>query len=289
MNSNITADIQKDRNDLNKVKEQLAKIEIQAKKSSLNLSKSTQLIDEIKIKHPEYRNYYTIDISQLSDELKILDSNIDTLKADIQKQMNIEELYSKKLEEILNQKPHKYQDSYLKIKELVDISKRLSSSFKLYSDFLEDMKLNKKPIPEKKVSLENNSSVAWTSTPYGEYCEAVSRYFAQKIQRFNYIDHEIKPKSIDIVLNEVVSEDGSIIKFDDISTGQGISLYLQTLVKMANSDSRKVIALFDEVATMDSTSMEPILEVLRELNKSGKLMLAIFVKMDDSFGFKNLE
>ena len=282
-------DIQKDRNDLNRVKEQLTKIETLAKKSSLNLLRSTQLIDEIKLKNPEYKNYYTIDGSQLADELKMLDSNIESLKADIQKQTNLEELYSKKLEEILNQKPHKYQDSYLKIKELVDIAKGLSTSFSSYNRFLDDMKSNKKPDLEKKVSLENNSSITWSSTPYSEYCESVSKYFAQKIQRFNYIDREIKLKSIDIVQNEVISEDGSIIKFDDISTGQGISLYLQTLVKMANSDSRKVIALFDEVATMDSTSMEPILEVLRELNESGKLMLAIFVKMDDSFGFKNLE
>jgi len=289
INSTITRDIQTDKAELKKVEGQLEKIKDQAKNHSLNLSKSVQLIDEIKMKHPIYNVYYTMHGSQLSEELKELDSNIKSFNDDINKQKGIEENYSEKLEQILNQKPHRYQNSYQRILELRDLVNKLSSSLSTYNGHLRDMKKKIKPTLEKKVSLENNSSISWNSTPYGEYCKAVSKYFAQKIQRFNYINREVKPKYINLVQDEVILEDGSIIKFDDISTGQGISLYLQTLIKTANSDSRKVIALFDEVATMDSTSMEPILEVLRKLNESGKLMLAIFVKMDDSFGFKNLE
>jgi exonuclease SbcC len=64
-----------------------------------------------------------------------------------------------------------------------------------------------------------------------------------------------------------------------MSTGQGQASYLKCLLN--SSDKRKVIALLDEVAMMDSDSLELVYLSLKELEKKDMLLAAIVVKKSD--------
>ena len=64
-----------------------------------------------------------------------------------------------------------------------------------------------------------------------------------------------------------------------MGTGQGQSAYLLGLLN--TNDNRKIIALFDEVAMMDSVSLEPIYEKFKDLYDADRLLVGIVVQKAD--------
>ena len=66
-----------------------------------------------------------------------------------------------------------------------------------------------------------------------------------------------------------------------MGTGQSQSAYLTGLLN-TKDDRRKIIALFDEVAMMDSVSLESIYKKFRELYESDRLIAGIVVQKSDS-------
>jgi len=67
----------------------------------------------------------------------------------------------------------------------------------------------------------------------------------------------------------------------DLGTGQSQSAFLKGLLN--TNDDRKIIALFDEVAMMDSKSLKPIYVKLKELHEQEKLLCGIIVQKADEF------
>ncbi|MDV0447713.1 hypothetical protein MsAg5_16250 [Methanosarcinaceae archaeon Ag5] len=265
--------------------------EIGLKLSSLSINKINSDIEEIKLNNPNFKNYYSIGGIDLWKEIESIKIGINSKNESLLRNISQVEIYQDKLNELLKKEPHKYQENYDngEIQKLAELVKNLSLSLKSYGDYLTDMRKKNKPESKRTVSHDGNPKVTWEISPYENYCKMISRYFALKIKQFNFTSDVFNPKYVNIVTEEIILDNGKSIKFDDISTGQGISLYLQTLVNRSATDSRKIIALFDEVSTMDKRSLDPILEILRKLNESGKLMLAIFVKMDEIYEVYNLE
>jgi exonuclease SbcC len=53
-------------------------------------------------------------------------------------------------------------------------------------------------------------------------------------------------------------------------------------------ENKTIIALFDEVAMMDSKTMKPIIEKLKDLYKNKKLLCGIIVQKADSVNTRAL-
>ena len=74
-----------------------------------------------------------------------------------------------------------------------------------------------------------------------------------------------------------LKENLNLVKaFSDFGTGQSQSAYLKGLLQ--SNDGRKVIALLDEVAMMDSSSMKPIYDLLKDQAKTGELLAAVVIQ-----------
>jgi exonuclease SbcC len=118
------------------------------------------------------------------------------------------------------------------------------------------------------------------------FAQRVSEYLAQKIGFIRHIDGNYKVKTIDILNKCITTETGKLIRFTDLGTGQSQGAYIEGLLNM--EENKKIIALFDEVAMMDSKTMNPIIEKLKDLYNSKKLLCGIIVQKADSVNTRAL-
>ena len=91
-----------------------------------------------------------------------------------------------------------------------------------------------------------------------------------------YSDGVYEVQSVDIVNEIIRTTTGKEINFDYLGTGHSQSSYLTTRLGMV--DSKKVIALFDEVAMMDETSLSPVISLLKSKHNDGSLLGSIIVQ-----------
>jgi hypothetical protein len=102
------------------------------------------------------------------------------------------------------------------------------------------------------------------------------------------VDEVLEIESIDVSAKSIRAKGGTVLKFSDLGTGQGQGAYLEGLLSI--NDDRKVIALLDEVAMMDTTTLGRVAAKLRDLHSSGKLLAGIIVqKADDPATISLLE
>lgn len=109
-----------------------------------------------------------------------------------------------------------------------------------------------------------------------KYSKKIGRYYAQKMGTVFHADGTYKVQSVDIVNEVIVTTTGKEINFDYLSTGHSQSSYLTTRLGMA--DSKKIIALFDEVAMMDENSLSPVIQLLKRKYQEGSLIGSIIVQ-----------
>ncbi|MEM0342761.1 MAG: hypothetical protein QXU73_00700 [Thermoplasmata archaeon] len=112
------------------------------------------------------------------------------------------------------------------------------------------------------------------------YLKEVSTYLGRKVGFIRHIEDEYKVKEIDLVAGDIVTDSGKRIRLTDMGTGQSQSAYLSGLLN--TEDNRPIIALFDEVAMMDETSLEPVYKKFRELYKQNRLLVGIVVQKAES-------
>ena len=108
------------------------------------------------------------------------------------------------------------------------------------------------------------------------YSMKIGRYYAKKMKTVFHADGVYEVQSVDIVNEVIKATTGKEIHFDYLSTGHSQSSYLTTRLGMA--DSKKVIALFDEVAMMDENSLSPVISLLKSKYEDGSLIGSIIVQ-----------
>lgn len=206
------------------------------------------------------------------DETK-LQSEISTLKSelkDIYEEINNKKAYIKDhealIKEIEGKEPHKYEKYYGELQELqkktIHIREKFCNEYDEVLKALNSEKVRKDTVDEK-------------------YIIQISKYLAKRIGTFRHIDREYKAQVVDLISRQIITEEGLIVRFDDMGTGQSQSAYLTGLLN-TKDDKRKIIALFDEVAMMDSTSLKPIYDRFRELYEADRLLVGIVVQKADS-------
>ena len=214
-------------------------------------------------KDPDVNFYETFNEKQILEKIDDLNQKLINLQETCEKLGRRLEDEQLELDRIESKEPHKYQDKFTELQKLLNHVQNLEKLFHSYDSWLS--KIIASPDKMKKLSEEEIA-----------YTKHIGKYLAKKIGRIKYIDKTYSVESIDVISKKLITEEGTIIHYSDLSTGQGQAAYLETLLSM--SENKKIIALFDEVAMMDENTLKPIKEKLRSLYNEKKLLMAIIVQ-----------
>lgn len=212
-----------------------------------------------------YRIFAKLTIEQMKKELERLE---DGVKKETERKTSTEDRmkrWKEEIEKLEHKKAHKYKSNFKQLEQLFDDVDEL--------DNLINVKFNKfirKLIDEEALSVKNLDSEEVI------YNEALSKYLARKIRFIMYIDKSYETEEINLVTGIITTKDRKQIRLKDMGTGHSQSGYLTG--KLSTQDDRKIIALFDEVGMMDSTSLEQVYKKLRELYTQNKLIMGIVVQ-----------
>jgi len=220
-----------------------------------------------------------LSLSEKQIEAKILDleSQINKKRKEVGSLSVIIDQYTKEKEKLEKQEPHKYEGYCTQLQGL--LQKIESISQKLLNEYNNNVKrLMDRDI--EKTEIEKDESRK-------RYFREVSKYLAHRIGNFKHIDKSYNAKEVDLISGVIITEGDLTIHLADMGTGQSQSAYLLGLLNVKD-DKRKIIALFDEIAMMDDSSLEPIYEKMKELHKAKRLLLGILVQKGNEIKTKSL-
>ena len=238
------------------------------KKIDVNLDdgKLQAQIHEIE-KIDELTPYFGYNEKQLHEKINDLESDLKRMNKDIETKCFFISDYEKEIKKLEAKEPHDYQPYVEKLNKISlrtrGILQKLRTEYKNNIDALIDSN-------HSKVGLDKDE----------RYFLEVSKYLGNRIGTFRHIDQEYKADIVDLISGKIITENGDIIRLIDMGTGQSQSAYLMGLLN-TKDDNRKIIALFDEVAMMDSISLEPIYQKFNDLYDEGRLLVGIMVQKAD--------
>lgn len=209
--------------------------------------------------------YRVYDEGQLEDALTEMRSDIEAKNKTIRSKSEGVRLSRNELSRQEKLEPHKYQDKLPELEALLDKVMRLEK--KLTKDFDDKIKI---------IMARNPTKCAKDDF----YLEEVAKYLGRRVGYIRHLEESYKVNKIDLVAGDIITESGKRIKLTDMGTGQSQSAYLTGLLN--TDDKRRIIALFDEVAMMDTSSLEPIYKKFRELYKNDRLLLGIVVQKGET-------
>jgi exonuclease SbcC len=245
-------------------------------KKSLEQSSFKEFIETLP-KNDELKPLISLTETQIEAKISALEKEINDKRGERNSLEVYIEQYKAERENLQKQKPHKFEEYRPHLQDL--LQKIESTSQRLLDKYNNNIRglMNKKI---KKSEIEADESLK-------RYFQEVSKYLAHRISFFRHIDTIYQAKAVDLISGVIITEDASTIHLADMGTGQSQSAYLLGLLNVKN-DNRKIIALFDEIAMMDDSSLEPIYEKLRELYEAERLLLGILVQKGNRIRIKSL-
>ena len=232
------------------------------------------IVSDIERAHPNLSKYFSLTEDQISTELMKINGGIHDRHDQIARNRKIIEKKSFELVTLESKPEHKYQAKY---DVLAQIHNHCENLERIIRQSLGD---HLSHLEEKKPAEDAHEQKIY---------DMIFRYLSKKIPEVPYIDEIITTQKIDLVNQEIIDISGErIIKFSDISTGQGISIYLRSLLKLPKEDPRKIIAFFDEIATMDTKTLGYLVDDLVKLEKNGRLLCAILVQKSDELKLRTI-
>lgn len=209
--------------------------------------------------------YMVYDDVQLGDAINEKRSDVVALQANIRTMSDTVRLNRRELNRLEKLEPHKYQDRLhdldALIKMIMPLEQKLSKEY--------DAKI--RSIIEK--TVEKN-------TQNDEYYEEVAKYLGRRVGYVRHLDRSFRVNKVDLIEGTISTTSGKNIRLTDMGTGQSQSAYLTGLLN--TDDRRRIIAIFDEVAMMDTISLEPIYNKLRELYEQDRLLAGIVVQKGET-------
>ena len=128
--------------------------------------------------------------------------------------------------------------------------------------------------------IERQDKTEYNQHP--ELYEPIWTYVGKKLSTVRHRGETYQVESVNLlegVKGVIMTVCGREIHIDSMGTGEGQQSYLKGL--LSTDDSRKIIALFDEVGNMSGKILRGVIEDLEEKQKEGKLMLGILVQPRD--------
>jgi len=212
-------------------------------------------------KNKDLSPYFKYNEKQLDEKIIKLQEYLKKNREDIDEKEYYINDYNKEVKKLEKKEPHKYQEysDYLDIL-LKKTTKLRQKLLKEYNEYISSL-IKEKPM---------------TGVECVKYYSEVSKYLAKRIGTFRHIDKDYNAIFVDLVSGTIMTETDTI-KLNDMGTGQSQSAYLIGLLN-AKDDTRKIIAFFDEVAMMDSLSLDKIYQKMKELYYSDRLLAGIVVQ-----------
>ncbi|NLT38803.1 MAG: hypothetical protein GXX95_11730 [Methanomassiliicoccus sp.] len=233
-------------------------------KKDINDDNVLDILDELE--STEFVKAYRVyDDGQLEDATNEMRNDLNVKQKIIRSKGEAVRLNRNELTRMEKLEPHKYQDMLPELEELLDKVVRLDT--KLTKDF------------EAKIGsiIGEKTTKQIKDDPY---FEEVAKYLGRRVGYIRHLEESYKVRKIDLVAGDIITESGKRIKLTDMGTGQSQSAYLTGLLN--TDDKRKIIALFDEVAMMDSSSLEPIYQKMQDLHRKDRLMVGVVVQKGDA-------
>jgi len=225
----------------------------------------------------ELEPFLSLSERQIEEKISDLESQINEKRKEIGSLSVIIDQYTKEKQKLEKQKPHKYEGYSTQLENL--FQKIESISQKLLNEYNNNIKkLMDRDIEKTEIQKDESKK---------RYFREVSKYLAHRIGNFKHIDKSYNAKEVDLISGVIITEGDLTIHLADMGTGQSQSAYLLGLLNVKD-DKRKIIALFDEIAMMDDSSLEPIYEKMKELYKAKRLLLGILVQKGNEIKTKSL-
>lgn len=210
----------------------------------------------------EYLHSYNED--QLKDRVKRYKQDIQEKESTIdeykrkQKNLNAEIIILEKKEE----HPYKpYEKILLEVLNTVkDMDHKINQN---YSSYLEDIKKGNKPKEIKKDQQLYNSEIF--------------SYLGKRIGRITiHTGETINVSKVDLFDDTLIDENNGKYYLNQMGTGQQQAAFLKS--KLSTEDNRQIIAMFDEVGTMDENTLQQVKEELINLYNNNRLLLGLIVQ-----------
>ena len=234
-----------------------------------------EVVKEIS-RNGKINQYLSLSEKQVLEKIKKLQDDIVDRRGQLSGLDTVISQHRTDVKNLENQKPHKFEKYIDVLNDLLRKTEAVSQ--KILSQYNTNIKnlINKKVQEDHKLKKHEL-----------KYYDEVSKYLAQRIGYFRHIDKVYRAKVVDLVSGKILTDSEEIIYLADMGTGQSQSAYILSLLNIKN-DSRKIIALFDEIAMMDDESLKPIYKRLRELYESNQLLLGILVQRSNNLTVKEL-
>lgn len=230
-----------------------------------NLDEIEKLKATIIEQNNEFIEIFLLDEMSILSEIKLRETEIKKIDVRWLNDKDVVNQYENKLANLEKREPHKYRNYSQKINKLSNTCDTLERNLIEYERIIQDI--------ANETKLSSKIEI--------DYNEEISHYFAKNIPEFPYINEFIKPIKVDFLNKVIILDNERKIDMKDISTGQSMSMYIQALLNRPQDDKRKIIVIFDEVATMDSNSLKPIQTILKKHIEQNKVILSIFAKAVD--------
>jgi DNA repair protein SbcC/Rad50 len=239
---------------------------------AIDYSKAQEIYDGL-IENEGCHIYISYSESQLTTVVEGVLLELENLKRDeenCKREIQLSESEFSRLEKL---GVHKYQDYLAQLEHLYTPIQNLEKTIAVtFNKLIGDM------IDSKVKSVSDQEEL---------YFEEIQKFLASKIGSIRHINSSYKLKKVDVISKEISTTSGKKIKFTDLGTGQSQGAYIEGLLN--SNDNKRIIALFDEVAMMDSNTLKPIFKKLQKMYDSNKLIAAIIVqKGDDTILVKSL-
>ena len=226
----------------------------------------------------ELGNFLSLTEQQIKQKIAEVETEVGKKTERVKTLAVIIEQYQKEKDELEKLKPHKFEKYKENLSVLFQKSQMISS--KLLSEYNDNIK--------SLISQKVKESDIERFELKRKYYDEVSKYLASRIGIFRHIDDTYEAKSADLISGVIITTTEKTIHLVDMGMGQSQSTYIKGLLN-AKNDNRKIIALFDEIASMDSNSLKPIFTKLRELYEEKRLLLGIMVQRSDKLKVESLE
>jgi exonuclease SbcC len=222
---------------------------------------------------PESRELHSLSEKDLNDRITGLEADVARLANQVSKdEANIDYLETD-LEKLKKREPHKYQERAVRLREVLAVVQRMESRLNDYEDYIQQL-LNKR-----------KGSVARPEAR-DEYFEHVFEYLGQRVGKVRHVAKTYEVSRVDLLERQIVAKDGTLLEIDWLSTGEGQTAYLTGL--LSGYDGRMMIALFDEVAMMDSISLGVVGQKMQELRDQGRLLIGVVAQKADESAVRGL-
>ena len=269
---------EKYRSRLNECRNKIEYYKVECAKSGISEKEIPEMYQSI-ILGRAIKNLENQDENSIKQRIYNLEDTITTERKALHKINSNIEFLDKVIDRLERKEEHPYQGHLQYLVDVLSKIQGIDKKLNTYDGYIKELIDNR---------LDKNKIKA-TSDGKGklQYYEHVFRYLGKRLDTIRHIDTEYKVDKIDLIDNEIFTEEGKVIKISDMGTGQSQSAYLKGLLSL--NDDRKIIALFDEVAMMDQESLKPIYNKLKELNNTNKLLLGVIVQKAEKMTVMSIE